>query len=831
MVLFTEMIRVAALLIAFAYVYGRLFTYFHFESPLRKQIVNGIIFSAMCLINMLMPIELGKGIFIDSRVIIIAYSGLFGGFGSSLMTGAVCAAYRFHMGGAGLYAGFISIFLAVILGYILSRFYSADRPALKRALFAGTGLANALGGLAALFILMKLQGLQNPFTLPVLPFMVIYPLMSYMTGSLISREIDRIRLEAHLREDNDRKRKALMVATDGYFEWDLKTDRLITDSNYYMQAGYYPGEFEGTQEEWRKRVHPADLPMVEKNVRDYVDGLIDSYDVAYRFLRKDRSWMWIHARAVPLEKDRNGRILRLLGTHSDITGHKEAQMELRRLQSAIEHAAEAIVVTDTNGFIKYINPAFTAMTGYSREEVSGSKTSILKSGEHDNQFYEKIWSVFTGGKSWSGHIRNRRKNGTLYDEEIVISPVYGEDNSTIVSYVAIMRDITEDLDLRNQISQSRKMQALGQLAGGVAHDFNNMLTGILSATLMLRKRTGLDEKSLKYIGIIDEAVQRSAELTRSLLSFSRKQPHLLNIIDLHESVNSTAKLLRSTLDKSITLELDFQEDKCSIVGDAAQVENALLNLCINASHALTGGGKIRISTSLVHFDKARCDKDPFEPAPGEYIHLSVEDNGTGIAPEHLGKIFDPFFTTKGKNEGTGLGLTAVYTMIQQHKGSISVDSTLGRGTVFHLYFYRIDEDREIEKKPEPVDTHNATGGGHILLVDDEVLIRKPLHDVLTEAGYRVSTAEDGEKALEIFGTRGEGIDIVILDVVMPVMDGVACLRKIRDLKPEMPVIIQTGYSASEKISQMMDMGIQGVLRKPATPDELKKTISRVLSAQ
>jgi len=828
-----DFFRLAALIISLSFIYGVHQRHLSGQAPWIKELYTGVLFAFIGVISMVTPIEISPGVIIDGRVITVVYSAFFGGIASSFFVAASCAVARIIIGGSGLQPGLATILFAFILGLAVRKIHR-KMPDLKRIhfniFFTLIGLATALVYLLAMFLFSGELDSYYYIRSTALYLTVIFTIIGWFTGVLIKREEDRFLLEEELKKGNERKRKALAVANDSYFEWDFITEEIYFDSNYYRMGGYEPGEFNGTADEWRSRIHLADLPEVDKALNAFINGYSQDFNMIYRIRKHDGSWLWVHARAIATKRDEKGAVLKLLGTHSDVNAYKDTQQELKRFQSAIEHAAEAILIADSDGNIQYVNPAFCSMTGYEREEVIGRKTNLLKSGEQSDEFYSYLWDTIKGGESWSGRMKNKRKDGTFYTEESVISPIIGEDNKSIINFVSIKKDISGDLDLKEQIEQSRKMQAIGQLAGGVAHDFNNMLTGIMTASMMLRRKIPHDELSERYLSIIDEAVQRSAELTGNLLSFSRKQPQLLNIISLHDSIRRTEKLLRSTLHKGIDLNIDLFEGESSIIGDSSRIENAVLNLCINASHAVEEvGGTIDVKTEMVYFDNRRCEKDPFALEPGEYIHLSVSDNGSGIDPEHLNKIFEPFFTTKVKTKGTGLGLTAVYTMVQQHKGSISVESTPGEGTVFHLYFYLIGgKKREAEHISES--HHPQKGEGTILLVDDEDLIRGPHRDMLIDRGYQVYTAEDGLEALEIFAEHGNNIDLVILDVVMPRMDGLNCLLGLRKIDPSIPVIIESGFSSEEKIDKMKEIGIQGMIRKPAREQEIYRIIEEILGA-
>ncbi|MDA3809597.1 MAG: PAS domain-containing protein [Spirochaetaceae bacterium] len=620
--------------------------------------------------------------------------------------------------------------------------------------------------------------------------------------------------------------KALSVSNDGFYDWNIQNNTIHFDSNYYKMAGYESEEFPGNYHEWYKRVHPEDSKRTIKEINALLIDESSKYDVEFRFKRKDGSWMWIRSRGIISERDKSGKILRVLGTHSDITKAKNAESELKRLYFAIEQADEIIMITNVSGVIQYVNASFTRVTEYTKEEAIGQNARLIKSGEQNQSFYQNLWETITSGKSWNGIIKNKKKGGDLYTEKAAISPVRDIDGS-LVNFVAIKRDISKELSFEEQLLQSQKMQAIGQLAGGVAHDFNNMLTGILTASLMLRKISVNSEKALKYLGIIDEAVERSAGLTKNLLSFSREKPQLLTIIDIHHSINKTVNLLKSTLSRSIRFELNLHSPVSAIIGDPSQIENSILNLGINASHAISDEGLISISTEIVFFDQSYCEENIFDLEAGDYIHIQFKDDGQGIHKENLVKIFEPFFTTKEISKGTGLGLTSVYGMIKQHKGSISVESEENRGTCFHLYFPLINHDIEVTHPDQP-NTFNKIGEGSILLVDDENLIRTPLKELLQDVGYRVLIANDGEMAVEIYRAHSDEIDVVILDIIMPKMNGCNCLKILRSINPNVKVIVESGSSSLDNMDKMRELGIQGTINKPSSEDEILREVQRVL---
>jgi PAS domain S-box-containing protein len=384
-------------------------------------------------------------------------------------------------------------------------------------------------------------------------------------------------------------------------------------------------------------------------------------------------------------RDSQEKIRGLVGIGRDITERKQAEEANARLATAVKQAAEAIVITDSKGTILYVNPAFEKVTGYATSEAIGQNPRILKSGKHDDTFYGQMWDVLSQGKVWSGRITNKKKNGSLYEEEMSISPVF-DSAGKITNYVAVKRDVTQEVALETQLRQSQKMEIIGQLAGGVAHDFNNILTVIQgnASLLLLNPDTNVAEK-MEFTQQIVNAAERAASLTRQLLMFGRKQVMQPAYMSLNEVVAQMTKMLRRVLGEHISLQSNYAANLPFIHGDIGMIEQILMNLVVNARDAMPAGGRLTITTGVKTVDKEEAAQNS-GASPGLHVWLAVSDTGTGIAPEVLPRIFEPFFTTKEVGKGTGLGLATVYGIVQQHHGWITVTSEISKGTTFRIYF-------------------------------------------------------------------------------------------------------------------------------------------------
>lgn len=380
--------------------------------------------------------------------------------------------------------------------------------------------------------------------------------------------------------------------------------------------------------------------------------------------------------------------------------------------------------------------------------------------------------------------------------------------------------------LEEQLRQSQKMEAVGQLAGGIAHDFNNMLMGIMGASDLLKMRIKDDAEALEFHRMIRNSSLRAADLTSQLLTFARKQSIGTTRTDVHESIENAAALLSSTLDRRIILQTDLQAGQSTIIGDPSQIQSAVMNLGINASHSMPDGGRIRISTKTVRLDSDYCRSSSFSIEPGSYISIQVEDEGHGIAPEQLGKIFEPFYTTKVPGAGTGLGLSTVLGTVQQHQGEIRVESTLEVGTAFSLLLPLCSSSGG---KNDADAEDRITGSGSILFIDDEEIIRETSAATLRHMGYDVTTAENGRVGLERFQERQGRFDLVILDMIMPEMNGMDCFFELKKIDSQVRVILCSGYADEEQIKQMKAAGLCATVPKPTSSMQLSRIAMNTLS--
>ncbi len=524
--------------------------------------------------------------------------------------------------------------------------------------------------------------------------------------------------------------------------------------------------------------------------------------------------------------DKQGDVSGLLGIYSDITERKEAETELVRLMSAIEQVVEIIVITDKDGAIQYVNPSFETVTGYKSDEVKGRNPRILKSDKQDEAFYKNLWETITSGGTWQGHIVNRKKDGSLYTEEATVSPVLDEAGD-IINFVAVKRDITEELNLKKRIEQAQKMEAIGSLAGGIAHDFNNLLSPIIGISELLLEDFPPDSPEHENLLEILNAGKRGADLVKQILAFSRQTEHQMIPVQVQQVVKEVLKLSRAAIPTDIELIQNIQSDCGPVLADPTQVHQIAMNLITNAYHACesVGGGSISVAVTQV----AIAPDDNIKGSrlePGPYAVLSVSDTGCGIDPAVVDKIFDPYFTTKAFGKGTGLGLATVYGIVLQHRGDIRVTSELGHGTTFTIYLPLMKKTVDIEAAKPAADP--VGGNERVLLVDDDEAVARLTLRVLERLGYRVTMHTSSLEALKAFRADPEAYRLLVTDMSMPQMTGDRLAEAVAAIRPDMPIIICTGFSERISMKKARTIGIDGLLMKPVLKSELGHMVRKAI---
>ncbi len=633
------------------------------------------------------------------------------------------------------------------------------------------------------------------------------------------------RREAELRASEQRYRTIFENTGTAMMLVEEDTTISLVNSRFEELGGLNREEIQG-KKSWTEWVLPEELAKL----RDYhwkrrldPGSVPSAYETRYRHVSGEVRDALIFAALIP---GTQSSVLSVM----DITERKRAEADLRRLTMAIEQAAETIVITDLDGTIQYVNPAFERTTGYSRAEAVGQNPRILASGQHDVSFYEEMWATLLRGEVWTGHFVNKRKDGTLYEEDATISPVR-DASGTVTHYVAVKRDVTHEIEMQNQLRQAQKMEALGTLAGGIAHDFNNILGAILGYTELTLLDLASDSTAAENLRAVIKSSHRARDLVKQILAFSRMSGQERRPVQLGHLFKEALKLLRASIPTTIIIQpvIDLDHPQGDMVmADPTQIHQVLMNLCTNAAQAMRPrGGVLEVGLSNVDF----APNDPNRPkelAAGPYVHIWVADTGQGIEPAVQERIFDPFFTTKGVGEGTGMGLAVVHGIVQGHRGAIRVESHPGVGTTFSVWFPRLvataaEEDEGLEVI--------AMGTERILLVDDEPSLLDAGRKILQRFGYDVAPFTSSIDALEAFKAAPDHYDLVFSDQTMPGMTGAELAQQVLLLRPGKPIILCTGFSETIDAKSAQQLGISDLLTKPLVMGEVASVVRRVLDAE
>jgi PAS domain S-box-containing protein len=544
-----------------------------------------------------------------------------------------------------------------------------------------------------------------------------------------------------------------------------------------------------------------------------------------RYEDRSGAYHWISWNSHPLPEE--GLVF---AVGRDVTAQRMAEEASRLLSTAVEQAAESVVITDRDGLIQYVNPAFERVTGFCREEVVGQNPRVLKSGRQDEVFYRKMWDTILRGETWTGQLVNRRKDGSFYHERAAISPMR-DAAGTISNFVAVKADVSAEIRLQEQLLHAQKMEAIGRLAGGIAHDFNNLLMIIINSAIFIEPALPPEAAERTDLQALTEAANRAAELTRQLLIFSRQQPLSPRRVDLNETVQGLSKMLKRLIGENIELVVTLDPGLPAVKADPMQIEQAVVNLAVNARDAMPQGGRLDIRTSRATFPLA--DTSSFiekpEGADGAYAAVTVCDTGAGIPEAIRYRIFEPFFTTKGVGKGTGLGLATTFSSVKQHGGFLSLQTELGGGSAFTLYLPGLESPAGVADLKSAARLRR--GAETILLVEDEEMVRRTEARILTSLGYRVIEAANARDALMEADRQFGKIHLMISDIVMPDMSGTALAAEMRRRRPDLPVLLVSGYPVAQLTEDGHLQGGEQFLGKPFTSEDASAALRRLLDGK
>jgi len=509
---------------------------------------------------------------------------------------------------------------------------------------------------------------------------------------------------------------------------------------------------------------------------------------------------------------------------------KKVDQEYRLLASVIEQASEGIFLFNADGVIQYVNPAVEAITGRPPLDLLDRNIHTLEEIEPNSQFYEAILNGIPCGKSLASHFQYRRHDNVTFELDVITWPV-ADEYGNVMSYVALIRDISNEMQLERQLRSAQRMEAIGTLAGGIAHDFNNTLASIITCSEMALDEALPGSTLHELLDVVLKSGLRGKNLVKQILTFSRQSEQKKQKVPVDLVVNECLKLLRATLMPTIEIRLHINEKICVVLADPTQIQQIVMNLCTNAVHAMRGqaSGVMDLSLDNVDIDFFSSPRTS-NLSSGHYLCLTVKDNGHGMDENTMERIFDPFFSTKGQSEGTGLGLSVIHGIVSHHGGAITVESTPGQGSQFKVYLPRLDESTgTTTDAPSAV---LMAGMESILLVDDEADLVFGTERMLSQLGYKVMARTDPRAALQLFSTAPEQFDLIITDQAMPYMNGTELARELTWIRPNIPVILCTGYDSIYS-GDSYDKGetatfISELALKPLVRDEIASIIRRVL---
>lgn len=652
---------------------------------------------------------------------------------------------------------------------------------------------------------------------------------------IVSIAIERKQAEDALRQSSERLQLVARATNDAVWDWDLATNKLWWNEGFQTLFGYPPDEVEPGLESWTTRLHPNDAVRVKEEINQIIQNGGVSWKDEYRFRRRDGTYANIFDRGYVIH-DAAGKAIRMIGAMVDISERKRTEEALRaseeRFRQLAENIKEVFWVTDTaKNQVLYISPAYSTIWGRTCESLyeSSQRWSETIHPEDRLQVLEAAKTKQKAG-DYDETYRILRPDGAVRWIRDRAYPVRSAEGD-VYRIVGIAEDITDRKTMEAQFLRAQRTETVGRLAGGVAHDINNILAPIMMASSLLRM--GMDPvETEKTLSMIETSAQRGADVVKQLLLFRRGLEGQRSVVRLPELVQEIAKIVQKTFLKNIQLSVTAPEESWPVVGDATQLHQVLLNLCVNARDAMPDGGELTLDVQNCELDTKGVGENP-EARPGCYVRLTVTDTGVGISSEILGQIFDPFFTTKPIGQGTGLGLSTVLGIVKSHGGFLQVKSDLGQGSTFDVYLPA--SPGLVQPDPAPLAPVLPAGQGEmILIVDDEEHIRETLCRTLCLHGYQVQSAKDGAEAIDLFTKHANDIKLVLSDVDMPSMDGPTLIGLLRKKNPQLKVIISSGIAGStlshSRTAELNASGLTTLLAKPYTSEKILCVIRDLLAS-
>ncbi len=638
---------------------------------------------------------------------------------------------------------------------------------------------------------------------------------------------ERERSDPASREQERMFRAVVETSSAGFWAIDERGRFLEVNEAYAKRSGY-------SREELLTMSIP-DLEAAEtaEETKAHLDKIIREGHDRFETVHRTKSGeLWPVEVVVSFWPLRSGLIVVFI---TDLSHRKKAQeaiearqKELRKLSEALRQAGEGVMITDRDAVIEYVNPAFTAMTGYSPEDVIGKTAWVLNADAADAALYEDLWKTLDQGRKWRGTLTGRRQDGSVFPAMISAAPIF-DDQGRVTNFVSIHKDMSVVQKMERQLLEVQKTESMGTLVGGLAHDFNNMLAALLG-NVYLAKLSPDDTIGVREsLETIEHLAEHGADVVKQLLTFARKDVVEMKPVALNGLIAEGFKLAKSTIPKNIEHRLDVCDEELVVVADTTQLQQVMINLSNNARDAVADVKAPRIEWILSRSepDDAFAARHP-EIKKGSFAKISVKDNGHGIEPEHLRAVFDPFFTTKPPGKGSGLGLAMAYGAVQRHGGVLTAESKPGEGAAFHIHLPLVESDAAQKKSQAPSTARRREAT--VLLVDDDENMRRTTAAVLRKMGHRVLEAVDGAKALALYRAHRRELDLIMTDVIMPGKGGVELAEEVRREDEELPILLMTGYDRERVASGDVRIGNCHVVGKPLSYEALGELIDRLLPA-
>ncbi|MBA4372405.1 MAG: hypothetical protein C0402_06035 [Thermodesulfovibrio sp.] len=820
--IFISLINNAALLLSLGMIYDIFYRGKRVALPALNQAVSGLIIGVIAIVLMATPARWESGIIFDTRTILLGLTGLFFGTIPAILAMAIAGAYRLNLGGGGALMGVATIISSGVIGlaWRYYRFRASREVALSELYLFGTVVHTAM--IVCMFLLPQ-EVIRKTISTLALPVIIIYPVCTALLGNLLAGRLRRYRIEEDLQDSvqrfNQLAEQSLTVT------WEIDASGLYTYVSPVAESvfGYRPEELIGKMhfydihpEKGREEFKRAAFAIIRSSVE--TDNLVNAVQT------KNGRIIWVSTNGSPLLA-KDGTLRGYRGLDRDVTERRVAEEALKdsekKYRSLFEESRDMIFISTYDGRFIDVNPAFVSRLGYSSKEDLVSVTiSDIYMHPDDRILYLKLLE----------------KNGFVIDFETTLlcrdgqqvhvsvnAAAIRDELGTIAVIRGIIRDITEHRKLEDQLRQAQRMESIGTLAGGVAHDFNNILSAIMGYGHLTLMKMAADDPHRRNIEQMLEASDRAAHLTKDLLLFSRKQAIDRKPVDLNQLIMKVENFVMRVIGEDIACKLTLSGDKLTILADLHQIEQVLMNLAANARDAMITGGALTVETEQIMLD------DTFQgiAKPGAYAMITVSDTGKGMRRETSEHIFEPFYTTKEVGKGTGLGLAVVYGIIKQHEGHITVYSEPGIGTTFKIYLPLIASREGGEKTPAAA--VNPVGGTEtILLAEDNESVRNLTESVLKEFGYTVIIAVDGDDAVSKFIENKDRVQLLFSDLIMPKKSGKEVYDHIRQLRPDIKVIFASGYSPDIiRDKTAIGSGVV-IINKPIAPMDLLKKIRSVL---